>query len=682
MAVESQIENQINRFSLTTPDELLKAYELMLLSRRLDDKMLSMLKQGRGFFHIGAAGHEAAQLAAAFNLKSKEDWAFPYYRDLAFVLGFGMTPDEIMLCFTSKADDPNSGGRQMPAHYGHRELNIVSQSSPTGTQYLQAVGVAMGMKKRGSEQVVYVSSGEGTTSQGDFHEALNWASREKLPVIFFIENNKYAISVPVSQQTAGGSVYDMTKGYEGLSRYKMDGTDFTSANNLMKEVIGRVRLGEGPALVEADCVRLLPHSSSDDQKKYRTEEELSEDIARDPIEKLKEILLQVKVMTEEEESNLMLSAKERVNAAVEFAESKEAASSEGAEKYLFDESGDEDSFEYEKTEPAGEPIVLVDAINHALHEEMERDSNMIIFGQDIADGKGGVFTATRGLSTKFGTERVFNSPLAESSIVGTAIGLALIGYKPVVEIQFADYVWTAMMQIRNELAMMRYRSNNKWSCPVVLRIPCGGYIHGSLYHSQNIEAYFAHIPGLKICMPSNAADAKGLLKTAIRGNDPVLFLEHKGIYRQPFAKSPEPDEDYLVPIGKAKIVQEGKDITIVTYGALVKRSADAALKLENNTGKSVEVIDIRSMVPLDIGTIKTSITKTSRVLIIHEDTIFQGFGAEIAAQISEIGFDLLDAPIRRVAGKHIPVPYAPILEDYALPNDDDIYSALKSLSEY
>ncbi|MCH7817988.1 MAG: dehydrogenase E1 component subunit alpha/beta [Candidatus Marinimicrobia bacterium] len=654
----------------------------MLLSRRLDDKMLSMLKQGRGFFHIGAAGHEAAQLAAAFNLKSKEDWAFPYYRDLAFVLGFGMTPEEIMLCFTSKADDPNSGGRQMPAHYGHRELNIVSQSSPTGTQYLQAVGVAMGMKKRGSEQVVYVSSGEGTTSQGDFHEALNWASREKLPVIFFIENNKYAISVPVSQQTAGGSVYDMTKGYEGLSRYKMDGTDFTSANNLMKEVIGRVRLGEGPALVEADCVRLLPHSSSDDQKKYRTEEELSEDIARDPIEKLKEILLQVKVMTEEEESNLMLSAKERVNAAVEFAESKEAASSEGAEKYLFDESGDEDSFEYEKTEPAGEPIVLVDAINHALHEEMERDSNMIIFGQDIADGKGGVFTATRGLSTKFGTERVFNSPLAESSIVGTAIGLALIGYKPVVEIQFADYVWTAMMQIRNELAMMRYRSNNKWSCPVVLRIPCGGYIHGSLYHSQNIEAYFAHIPGLKICMPSNAADAKGLLKTAIRGNDPVLFLEHKGIYRQPFAKSPEPDEDYLVPIGKAKIVQEGKDITIVTYGALVKRSADAALKLENNTGKSVEVIDIRSMVPLDIETIKTSIAKTSRVLIIHEDTIFQGFGAEIAAQISEIGFDLLDAPIRRVAGKHIPVPYAPILEDYALPNDDDIYSALKSLSEY
>ncbi|TFB09137.1 tungsten formylmethanofuran dehydrogenase [Candidatus Marinimicrobia bacterium MT.SAG.2] len=682
MAIEPQIENYTNHSKLTSPDELLKAYKFMLISRRLDEKMLSMLKQGKGFFHIGAAGHEAAQLAAAFNLKSKEDWAFPYYRDLAFVLGFGMTPEEIMMCFTSKADDPNSGGRQMPAHYGHRELNIVSQSSPTGTQFLQAVGVAMGLKKRGSEQVVYVSSGEGTTSQGDFHEALNWASRDKLPLIFFIENNKYAISVPISEQTAGGSVYNMTRGYEGLSRYQIDGTDFTSINNLMKEVIGRVRLGEGPALVEADCVRLLPHSSSDDQKKYRSEEELAADIERDPIGKLKDMLLQSKVLTEEEDSRMVDSAKNVISSAVEFAVSKEEAPSESALKYLFDESGEEDSFEYEKTEPAGELIVIVDAINHALHEEMERDPDIIMFGQDIADGKGGVFTATRGLSTKFGSERVFNSPLAESSIVGTAIGLALNGYKPVVEIQFADYIWTAMMQIRNELSSMRYRSNNAWSCPVVLRVPCGGYIHGSLYHSQNIESYFAHIPGLKICMPSNAADAKGLLKTAIRGNDPVLFLEHKGIYRQPFAKSPEPDKDYLVPFGKAKIVREGKDITIVTYGALVKRSIDAASKLEGETGISVEVIDIRSMVPLDIAAIEKSIAKTSRILIVHEDTIFQGFGAEIAAQISDVGFGLLDAPIRRVAGKHIHIPYAPNLENYVLPNDEDIYSALNLLSAY
>lgn len=682
MAIEEMVENFMERSRLTTPDQMIEAYKLMLISRRLDDKMLTMIRQGKGFFHIGGAGHEAAQLAAAFNLQSKKDWAFPYYRDVAFVLGLGMTPEELMLCFMSREDDPNSGGRQMPAHYGHRELNIVSQSSPTGTQYLQAVGVAMGMKKRGSEEVVYVSSGEGTTSQGDFHEALNWASREKLPIIFFIEDNKYAISVHISEQVSGGSVYNMTKGYEGLSRYKMDGTDFTSSNNLMKEVIGRVRLGEGPALVEAECVRLLPHSSSDDQRKYRPEEELAADTANDPIEKLKDILLQAKVMTEEEEASLRESVLETVNKAVEYAESREESESDTASRFVFDESGKTESFEYEKTEPSGEPVVLVDAINHALHEEMDRDGDIVVFGQDIADGKGGVFTATKGLSTKFGSERVFNSPLAESSIVGVAIGMALYGFKPVVEIQFADYIWTAMMQIRNELSTMRYRSNNAWECPVILRIPCGGYIHGGLYHSQNIEAYFSHIPGLKICMPSNAADAKGLLKTAIRGNDPVLFLEHKGIYRQPFAKSPEPDADYLVPFGKARIVREGSGITIVTYGALVKRSLDAAERLEKETGVSAEVIDIRSMVPLDTETILGSVRKTAKALIVHEDTLFQGFGAEIAAQISESGFDFLDAPIRRVAAADTPIPYAPKLEDFVLPNDEDIYTALKSLSEY
>ena len=682
MAIEDMVENFVERSRLTTPDQMIEAYKLMLISRRLDDKMLTMIRQGKGFFHIGGAGHEAAQLAAAFNLQSKKDWAFPYYRDVAFVLGLGMTPEELMLCFMSREDDPNSGGRQMPAHYGHRELNIVSQSSPTGTQYLQAVGVAMGMKKRGSEEVVYVSSGEGTTSQGDFHEALNWASREKLPIIFFIEDNKYAISVHISEQTSGGSVYNMTRGYEGLSRYKMDGTDFTSSNNLMKEVIGRVRLGEGPALVEAECVRLLPHSSSDDQRKYRPEEELAADIANDPIEKLKDILLQSKVLTEEEEASLRESVLETVNKAVEYAESREESESDTAFRFVFDESGKTESFEYEKTEPSGEPVVLVDAINHALHEEMDRDGDILVFGQDIADGKGGVFTATKGLSTKFGSERVFNSPLAESSIVGVAIGLALYGFKPVVEIQFADYIWTAMMQIRNELSTMRYRSNNAWECPVILRIPCGGYIHGGLYHSQNIEAYFSHIPGLKICLPSNAADAKGLLKTAIRGNDPVLFLEHKGIYRQPFAKSPEPDADYLVPFGKARIVREGSGITIVTYGALVKRSLDAAERLEKETGVSAEVIDIRSMVPLDMETILGSVRKTAKALIVHEDTLFQGFGAEIAAQISENGFDFLDAPIRRVAAVDTPIPYAPKLEDFVLPNDEDIYTALKSLSEY
>ena len=682
MAIERSVSNISEPTIDRDFDRLTKAYTLMHTSRQLDQKMLTLIKQGKGFFHIGGAGHEAAQLAAAFNLKGGEDWSFPYYRDIAYVLGLGMTPEEIMMCFTSREEDPNSGGRQMPNHYGHKELKIVSQSSPTGTQFLQAVGVAMSLKKLGSENVVYVSSGEGTTSQGDFHEALNWASREKLPIIFFIENNKYAISVHISEQTSGSSVYEMTRGYEGLTRYEMDGTDFESSDNLMKEVVAKVRQGNGPALVDADCVRLLPHSSSDDQRKYRDEEELSSDNERDPILILKEHLLRDKVITESQDDSISNAAIEGATKATELAFAREEAGSDTATRYVFDESGKADSFEYEKSEPSGEPVVIVDAINHALHEEMDRDHKILVFGQDIADNKGGVFTVTKGLSTKYGSDRVFNSPLAESSIVGVAIGLALNGFKPVVEIQFADYIWTAMMQIRNELTTMRYRSNDAWECPVIMRVPCGGYIHGGIYHSQNIEALFAHLPGIKICLPSNAADAKGLLKTAIRGRDPVLFLEHKGIYRQPFAKSPEPDEDYLVEFGKAKIVKEGSDLSIITYGAMVKRSMDAADKLSQESGVSTEVIDIRSIVPLDVDTILTSVAKTSRVLIVHEDTLFQGFGAEIAAQISDKGFGFLDAPIGRVAAMDTPIPYAPILEKQILPDDEDIYIALKSLSEY
>ena len=682
MAIERSVSNISEPTSGRDFDRLTRAYTLMHTSRQLDQKMLTLIKQGKGFFHIGGAGHEAAQLAAALNLKGGEDWSFPYYRDIAYVLGLGMTPEEIMMCFTSREEDPNSGGRQMPNHYGHKELKIVSQSSPTGTQFLQAVGVAMSLKKLGSENVVYVSSGEGTTSQGDFHEALNWASREKLPIIFFIENNKYAISVHISEQISGSSVYEMTKGYEGLTRYEMDGTDFESSDNLMKEVVANVRQGNGPALVDADCVRLLPHSSSDDQRKYRDEEELSSDSERDPILILKKHLLRDKVITESQDDSISNAAIEGATKATELAFAREEAGSDTATRYVFDESGKADSFEYEKSEPSGEPVVIVDAINHALHEEMDRDHKILVFGQDIADNKGGVFTVTKGLSTKYGSDRVFNSPLAESSIVGVAIGLALNGFKPVVEIQFADYIWTAMMQIRNELTTMRYRSNDAWECPVIMRVPCGGYIHGGIYHSQNIEALFAHLPGIKICLPSNAADAKGLLKTAIRGRDPVLFLEHKGIYRQPFAKSPEPDEDYLVEFGKAKIVKEGSDLSIITYGAMVKRSMDAADKLSQESGVSTEVIDIRSIVPLDVDTILTSVAKTSRVLIVHEDTLFQGFGAEIAAQISDKGFGFLDAPIGRVAAMDTPIPYAPILEKQILPDDEDIYIALKSLSEY
>lgn len=672
--------HRLNDFPELTKEKLLKAYELMLLSRYLDEKMLRMLKQGKSFFHIGCAGHEAAQVAAGLAMQPGKDWFFPYYRDQALTLSVGMTARELMLCFLAKADDPNSGGRQMPQHYGHRALRIVSQSSPTGTQYLQAVGCAMGARKEKTDEVVYVSSGEGTTSQGDYHEALNWASREKFPVIFFIENNKYAISVPISQQTAGESVFKLGAGYENLERFIVDGTDFLETYAIVRKAVQHGRSGKGPCLIEADVIRLLPHSSSDDQRKYRPEEDLARDKERDPIEKMSRFLVQEGVLKSSEDKSFRERCFADVDAAAEWAETQAFPDKSTAFDYVF--SHDPDTLEYEKTVPSGHPIVLVDAINHAMAEELERNPKVIMFGEDIQDDKGGVFTATKHLSKKFGVDRVFNSPLAESSIVGTAIGLAVRGWKPVVEIQFGDYVWTAMMQIRNELSTMRYRSNNNWQCPAVVRIPVGGYIHGALCHSQNIEAFFAHIPGLKIALPSNAADAKGLLKTAIRGNDPVLFLEHKGLYRQGFAQTPEPDADYLLPFGKASVKREGSDITVVTYGMMVYKCVNAAKYLQEKHGVHVEIIDLRTIVPLDMDAIVQSIRKTSKCLVVHEDTEFGGFGAEIVAQVMHHAFEHLDGPVRRVAAKDAPIPYNWFLEEVILPQDQDIIKALEELAAY
>jgi len=667
-----------------TTAELLGYYRTMLLARYLDDQMLIMLRQGKSFFHIGGQGHEAAQVAMASAMSAGKDWSYPYYRDLTFVLQTGMTPQEIMLSFLGRAEDPNSGGRQMPAHYGHKQLRIVSQSSPTGTQFLQAVGCAMGAVKSKLDEVVYVASGEGSTSQGDFHEAVNWASREHLPVIFFIQDNKYAISVHINQQTAGGSVYEMCGGYRGLKRYQVDGTDFFQTRHVAEEAVRLARQGKGPILIVADVVRLLPHSSSDDQRKYRSEEELAADRERDPIPKFVAQLIERGVATQEELEKIRKEAKQAVIDAADYAESRPHPDRSTALHFVYSHSDSSTSEKFPGSgldNPAGEPIVMVDAINHALHEEMARNEKMLVFGQDVEDGKGGVFTATRGLSTKFGRERVFNSPLAESSIVGVAIGLAVRGYKPVPEIQFGDYVWTAMMQIRNELATMRYRSNNAWSCPVVLRIPVGGYIHGALCHSQNIEGFFAHLPGIRIAYPSNAADAKGLLKSAIRGDDPVLFLEQKGLYRQGFAKSPEPSDDYLLSYGKAVLRSEGTSLTIVTWGAMVQRSLEAAKSLEAD-GVTADVIDIRTILPLDTETILESVAKTNRVLIVHEDTRFAGFGAEIAAQIADKAFEYLDAPIKRVAAADSHVPYNWFLEEEVLPQVSWIVEAIKGLVRF
>ncbi len=674
---EKKIQN-IQGLNKTT---LLNLYKNMVISRLMDDKMLIMLKQGKSFFHIGAGGHEAVQTAAGYALQPGYDYAYPYYRDLAFVLQYGVTPEEVFLNFLARENDPSSGGRQMPNHYGHRKLNIVSQSSPTGTQYLQAVGTAMAAKKSGTDEVVYVSSGEGTTSQGDFHEALNWASREKLPVLFVIQNNKYAISVPISEQMAGQSVYKFTAGYEGLNLYQVDGTDFFKSYAVIQKAAEEARLGKGPALIEAHTVRLFAHSSSDSQKKYRTPEELAEDLKNDPIPIFEARLVKNGVAEQTELEKIKSELKEKVDQAAETAETHPHPKKETLYHFLFAPPEETASLEYEKTQPAGEKVVLVDAINHALKEEMARNDNMYIFGEDVADKKGGVFTATSGISTRFGKERCFNAPLAESSIIGVAIGMAVYGLKPVVEIQFGDYIWTAMNQIRNELATMRWRSYNYWSSPVVVRVPVGGYIHGGLCHSQNIEGFFAHLPGIKIAYPSNAADAKGLLKAAIRGADPVLFLEHKGLYRQSYAAAPEPDEEYLLPFGKAAIKKEGTDVTVITWGALVHKSMEAAKALENE-GVSAEIIDIRTISPLDFETIRASVQKTGKVLIVHEDTRFQGFGAEISAQITEFAFEYLDAPVKRLAAADTPIPFSPVLEKEALPQTDDIVTALRELARY
>ena len=660
-----------------TKTQILDVFRKMALSRRLDEKMLILLRQGKSFFHIGASGHEAAQLAAAVLIRPGEDWSYPYYRDGAYCIGLGMTAREQLLCFLSRADDPNSGGRQMPQHYGHKDLRIVSQSSPTGTQFLQAVGTAIARKMEKTKDVVYVSSGEGTTSQGDFHEALNWASNAKAPVIFHIQDNEYAISTHKSEQTAD-SVYTMTAGFKNLSRYDVDGTNFFETNLAFKQAVERARRGIGPSLIVSNVVRLLPHSSSDDQRKYRTPKALEEDRKRDPMTILEDQCIREKLISAKEIEKIRTEVIAQVDADTEWAEGQEHPDGDTALDHIY--SGDmpmnEPSFDV-----VADKVVIVDAINHGLKEEMARNDKMVIYGQDIADPKGGVFTATKGLSDEFGIDRVFNSPLAESSIVGTAVGMAVAGLKPVVEIQFGDYIWTAMMQLRNEVSTLRYRSNNAWKCPLVVRVPVGGYIHGALYHSQSIDGYFIHMPGIYLAYPSNAADAKGLLKMACRMDDPVIYMEHKGLYRQGYAATEEPGEDYALPFGKGRIVCQGNELTIVTWGAMVQKSIEGIKSLALADGV-VEIIDLRTLNPLDLDMIEASLEKTGKVLVVYEDNLTNGPGAEISALIADRFFELLDGPVRRVAAKDSPVPFNWFLEEKILPQTEDVSIAIQELLEY
>ncbi len=662
---------------------LMKALKNMIQSRFTDEKHLTLVKQGKSFFHIGCSGHEATQTAIAFNMESGKDWGWTYYRDMAFSFGMGFTLNDYFLLALAKEEDPATGGRQMPGHYGHPKLNLPTQSSPTGSQFLNAVGCSMASRKNGADEVTYVSSGEGTTSQREFYEAVNWATKDSLPTLFHIQDNGYAISVPRADQSMGSSVVHSFCCYPGLLMKEYDGTDYFESVKAARDAVKYIREGRGPALLHAVVERLLPHSSSDDHRKYRSEEELAHgESKRDCIKILSNYLIEHEIASADEIEKLRAEIKLEINDAVEWAESRPDPVAENSLKTLYAEDDTRD-LPYSTSEPVtGNPIVLVDAVNHALAEEMRFNSKMVIFGEDIADPKGGVFTATRGLTNEFGEKRVFNSPLAEASIVGVALGLAVRGYKPVIEIQFGDYIWPAFQQYKNEISTMRYRSNSGFKAAVVTRVAVGGYIHGGLCHSQNIEAIFSHIPGLYIAYPSNAADAKGLLKTACRIDDPVIFCEHKGMYRLPFARTIEPDENYLIPFGKGKIVKDGSDAVIITYGMGVRDTLNAVKKFEKETGKSIRIVDLRTINPWDKELVLESAKTAGRVLIVHEDTLTSGFGAEISATISQHAFSWLDAPVMRVAAKDSHIPYAPVYEDDVLPNEHKVYDNLVELMNF
>jgi 2-oxoisovalerate dehydrogenase E1 component len=662
-------------------EALARVYRLMLTSRRLDEKMMTLLKQGRGFFHIGCAGHEAAQAAIGMYARPGHDWFAFYYRDLCMALSLGLSPREALLAHLAKDDDPNSGGRQMPEHFGLKDKNVITTSSSVGAQFLPGLGLGLAAQRRGDDSFVYTSCGEGATSEGDFHEALNWATREEAPVLFFVQDNKYAISVPVEDQTAGGTPYKLTAGYEGLKSARVDGTDFFRVHAVAKSAVRHLREGGGPVCIVADVVRLLPHSSSDDHTKYRAPEELEKDRQIDPIARMEMRLVEAGLLSESDIEAMHEDVQDTVDEAAEWAAQQPDPAPDSAEEHVFFEGDDEIPYSDDGALPDddSEPMVMIDGVNHALREEMTRNERILVYGEDVAGEKGGVFTATKGLTAEFGKGRCFNSPLAEASIIGTAVGLAAAGYRPVVEIQFADYIWPAMQQLRNQVAPFRYRSKGRWSCPMVMRVPCGGYIHGGLCHSQNVESIFGHTPGLKLALPSTAADAKGLLKTSIRMEDPVMFLEHKALYRNAAARTPNPGEDYLLPFGEARAAREGADLTVVTYGLMVHKAVEVAKQIEKEDGADVEVIDLRTIVPFDAETVLASVRKTNRALVLYEDHEFIGFGAEIAAQIGDKAFEHLDAPIRRCAGAFTPIPFADPLEKAVLPQNDDVLESCREV---
>ena len=688
-------------------DDLRHAYRLMLTSRRLDDKEIQLKNQSQIFFQISGAGHEAILVASGMVLRPGVDWVCAYYRDRALALTLGVSPYDMLLQAAGAKDDPASHGRQMPSHWSSPELKIVSQGSPTGTQCLHAIGVAeAGLiyeqvesipereTKFHADEIVYCSLGEGATSEGEFWESLNTASMRQLPVVYVVEDNGYAISVPVEAQTPGGSISNLVERFPHLKVLRVDGCDFMASFAALQEAVQWARERHGPALVHASVVRPYSHSLSDDERLYKTAKERANEAERDPVRKMREFLLAEGLATEADLEQMATEVDREIADATDRAMAAPKPERSTAADWVFSPDVDPASAAFETPlELHGKPDTMVAAINRTLRDEMSHNPRVVIFGEDVADcsredhlaeisGKGGVFKVTHGLQRKFGSMRVFNSPLAEANIVGRAFGMAVRGIKPVVEIQFFDYIWPAMMQIRDEITMLRYRSGNTYSCPMVIRTPIGGYLRGGApYHSQSGESIFAHCPGIRVVYPSTAQDAAGLLRTSIRCDDPVLFLEHKHLYRQTYNKGEYPGSDYMIPMGKGALRRDGTDVVVLTWGALVQRAIVAAQQAERE-GLSAAVFDLRTIIPYDWAGISALVQKTNRVIVAHEDQLTCGFGAEIAARIADELFHHLDAPIRRVAALDCPVAYAPDLEEEILPQSEDVLRAIREVCRY